>query len=99
MKKLVKKDKKNRNYFLNKEVKRFVLKNIMKNNNFSIVLRCKALLKLSKELKRSSLIFFVNRCIFTGRRKRVNKFFNFSRMIFLKFARFGYINGLKKASW
>jgi ribosomal protein S14 len=99
MKKLVKKDKKNRNYLLNDEIKRFLLKNIMKNKNFSVILRWKALLKLSKELKRSSSIFFVNRCIFTGRRKRINKFYSFSRIIFLKLARFGHISGLKKASW
>jgi ribosomal protein S14 len=99
MKKLVKKDKKNRNCLFNAEIKRFILKNIMKNNNFSMTLRLKALLKLSKELKKSSSIFFVNRCVFTGRRKRINKFYSFSRIMFLKLARFGYISGLKKASW
>jgi ribosomal protein S14 len=83
----------------NAEIKRFILKNIMKNNNFSMILRLKALLKLSEELKKSSSIFFVNRCVFTGRRKRINKFYSFSRIMFLKLARFGYISGLKKASW
>jgi ribosomal protein S14 len=99
MKKLVKKDKKNRNCLFDAEIKRFILKNIMKNNNFSMILRLKALLKLSEELKKSSSIFFVNRCVFTGRRKRINKFYSFSRIMFLKLARFGYISGLKKASW
>jgi len=99
MKKLVKKDKKNRNLLFTYETKRFILKNIMKNNNFSIMVRWKALLKLSQMLKMSSSTFFGNRCIFTGRRKRINQFYSFSRIMFLKLVRSGYLNGLKKSSW
>jgi ribosomal protein S14 len=99
MKKLLRKDKKNRSFILSDEIKRFILKNIVKNCNFSIEVRWKALLKLSEILKISSYIFSCSRCIFTGRRKRINKFYSFSRIMLLKFIRFGFINGIKKASW
>lgn len=99
MKKLVRKDTINRNILYKYETKRFVLKNIIKNQNLSLTIRWKALLKLSKILKQSSSIYNINRCIFTGRKKRINSFYSFSRIMFLKFARFGYFNGLKKSSW
>lgn len=99
MKKLVKQDKFNRNYVYKYELKRFILKNVMKNRKLLIDIRCKALLELSKMSKMSSSIYFSNRCIFTGRRKRINKLYSFSRIMFLKFARYGFVNGLKKASW
>jgi ribosomal protein S14 len=99
MKKLLRKDKKNRSFILYDEIKRFILKNMTKNYNFSIEIRWKALLKLSETLKISSYIFSCNRCIFTGRRKRINKYYSFSRIMLLKFIRFGFINGIKKASW
>jgi small subunit ribosomal protein S14 len=99
MKKLLRKDKKNRSFLWSDEIKRFILKNIIKNRSFSIEVRWKALLKLSETLKISSSIFFCNRSVFTGRRKRINKFYSFSRIMLLKFIRFGSINGLRKASW
>ena len=99
MQKLLRKDNINRNILYKYETKRFVLKNIIKNNNLSITVRWKALLKLSKILKNSSSTYYVNRCVFTGRKKRINSFYSFSRIMFLKFTRFGYLNGLKKSSW
>lgn len=99
MKKLLRKDIKNRNFLFIYETKRFVLKNIVKNNNFSVIIRWKAALKIAEMLKGGSPTVFCNRCIITGRRKRINKFYSFSRIMFLKLARFGYFSGLKKSSW
>jgi ribosomal protein S14 len=99
MKKLVRKDKNKRNLVFSSEIKRFVLKNIIQNNSFSIIVKWKAKLNLLENFKNSFLIRIVNRCVFTGRKKRINKLYSFSRIIFLKLSRSGYINGLKKSSW
>lgn len=81
------------------ETKRFVLKNIILNTNLVKSTRWKASKKLTKMLKMSSSVYYVNRCILTGRRKRINKLYSFSRIMFLRLVRFGYLNGLKKSSW
>ena len=99
MKKLLRKDISNRDLLLVHEIKRFILKNISKNDNISMILKWKSSLKTSQMHKRSSSTVFCNRCIFTGRRKRINKFFSFSRLMFLRFVRCGYLGGLKKSSW
>ena len=99
MKKLVRKDQINRNLLFLNETKRFILKSFIKNSNLSVIIRWKAVLKIAEMLKGGSPTVFCNRCIITGRRKRINKFYSFSRIIFLKLARFGYFSGLKKSSW
>jgi ribosomal protein S14 len=99
MKKQVRKDRLNRNLLFIDEIKRFLLKNIVKNNNFSVLIRWKAVLKIAKMLKGGSSTVFCNRCILTGRRKRINKFYSFSRIMFLKLVRFGHLSSLKKSSW
>ena len=99
MKKLVRKDKHKRELISNAEVKHFVFKNIVNNHVFQSKIRWKAALNLSKNFKNFNFQSLINRCIFTSRKKRINKLYSFSRIIFLKLARSGYINGLKKASW
>ena len=99
MKKLIKKDNKNREHLLQDQLKRFVFGHITKNDNFSVTARWKALVELSRIIKNSSPTAFVNRCILTGRRKRINKRYSFSRIMFLNLARLGLINGIKKSSW
>jgi ribosomal protein S14 len=99
MNKQVRKDKINRNLLVLYETKRFLLKNIVKNNNFSVLIRWKAVLIIAKMLKGGSSTVSCNRCILTGRRKRINKFYSFSRIMFLKLVRFGHLSSLKKSSW
>jgi ribosomal protein S14 len=99
MKKLVRKDQINRNLLFLHETKRFILKSVIKNSNFSVIIRWKAVLKIADMLKKGSSTVFCNRCIITGRRKRINKSYSFSRIMFLRLARFGYFSGLKKSSW
>lgn len=99
MKKLVKKDNINRSLLKKVETKRFVFKNLIRNNNFLTELKSKAMFKLRKSSKKSSSIYFVNRCIITGRKNRLNQFYSFSRIVLLKFVRLGYLSGLKKSSW
>lgn len=55
---------------------------------------------MSNLTKNQNKTKFVNRCILTARKAKFNKNFkNFSRLSFLKLARSGTINGVKKASW
>lgn len=99
MKKLIEKDKKLRNYLKEIEKKHFILKAIIKNFNFFILIRWNAFLKLkflSCNISKSSL---TNRCLNSVNKKRFNKLTGFSRHIFLKFIRFGFISGIRKSSW
>lgn len=99
MKSLLKKDYKNKQNFKNLEYKKTILKNLTNNINYQIPSRWKLFEEVFKFLPQTSLHHFNNRCIITGRKKRINKLYSFSRIIFLKLARFGNINGLKKSSW
>ena len=99
MKKLIRKDNYKRQHILKTETNHFVLKNVSNNLNFTPRLRWKAALLLSKKFKNNNLQSIINRCLITGRKKRINKLYSFSRIMFLKLVRFGYLNGLKKSSW
>ena len=54
------------------------------------------MLKLSTQGTPTQLI---SRCVITGNKKRVNNSYNYSRLVFLRLARFGSLNGLRKAAW
>ena len=99
MGKLNYKDKNNRNFLLDQEKQRFVLKSLIKNKSYIKSTRWKVFLELNKMLKKSSPTYYVNRCIFTNRKKRIHKLYSFSRIMFLHLVRFGYLNGLRKSSW
>lgn len=99
MKKLVQKDKKNRLNLNRIETKKFILKTIIKNMNFSDLVRWNAVFKLTSLPSNNSLTVTTNRCILTGRKKRINKLYKFSRITFLKLVRSGEISGVKKISW
>ena len=99
MKKLIKKDKKNRALVKFYETNKFVYKNFTNNANLPKLSRWKLFI-LAKHLpKKSSPIYVNNRCTLTGRKKRINKLYNFSRISFLKLIRSQNINGLIKSSW
>ena len=94
------KDKKIRKLFSKKELTDFVLKNLVQNSNLSFIIKWNAILQMSNLTKNQNKTKFVNRCILTARKAKFNKNFkNFSRLSFLKLARSGTINGVKKASW
>jgi len=94
------KDKKIRKLFSKKELTDFVLKNLVQNSNLSVIIKWNAILQMSNLTKNQNKTKFVNRCILTARKAKFNKNFkNFSRLSFLKLARSGTINGVKKASW
>lgn len=99
MKKLLQRDLILRNKIVLNETKHFILKSIVKNFNFFILIRWNALLKLKELTKNSSKVSTAGRCLASTNRKRFNKLTGFSRHIFLKVIREGYINGVKKSSW
>lgn len=99
MKKLFVKDRKNRQIVKKLELKNFVLKQISTNSNFSRTTQWNALSKLSSLTKKRSKTVLSNRCIKTVNRKAFHKFTSFSRTVFLKLAKSGYISGMRKSSW
>lgn len=99
MKKLIEKDKYRRKLVSEHETRRVILKSIIRNRNLLDRIRWSAKLELSDLTVNSSKFRTVNRCIFTGRKNKIRKFYNFSRLVFLRLARNGLIVGLKKSSW
>ena len=99
MKKILSKDKKHRNIIKKLELKHFILKQISNNNNFQKNTKWNAFTNLSYLPKSSSKTYITNRCVKTVNKKTFHKFSKFSRMVFLKLARNGFISGLRKSSW
>jgi ribosomal protein S14 len=99
MKKLFAKDRKNRKIVKQLELKHFVLKQISTNSNFIKTTRWNALHKLSNISKNSSKTVLSNRCVQTINKKTFHKFSNFSRTVYLKLVKSGYISGIRKSSW
>ena len=99
MKKLLAKDRKNRNLIRQLELKHFILKQISTNSNFLKTIKWNAFKKLSNLPKNTSKTIISKKCIKTLNKKPFHKFTNFSRTAFLKLARLGNLSYLKKSSW
>lgn len=98
MLKKVKKDKKLRRNKLLEEKKLIILKSIAINNNLSKIIQWNA----GAKLQNSGFIsqnMLINRCVYTGRNKKINKAFKLSRLSFLRFVRKGLVPGVVKAVW
>ena len=99
MKKLIKKDKKSRLILKNKEMTRLILKLFIYNSIFSTAILWNSCYLLSNYIKKNSICFINNCCIFTGRNVALNLSFKLSRISFLRFSRLSLIYGLKKLYW
>ena len=99
MKKIKIKDAVNRKKVKKSELKWFVLKQIYTNSNFFKLLRWNALNKLNNFFRNGSKTFLSNRCVKTTNKKTFHKFSNFSRIVFLRFAKSGFVSGLRKSCW
>jgi small subunit ribosomal protein S14 len=99
MKNLVQKDKQFRIEVKKFERKRLIFKSIIKNTYLADIVRWNAVLKFAQLPSNSSKVYLTNRCVLTGRRKYINKFYRFSRIEFLKLARSGTISNLRKSTW
>ena len=99
MKKLFAKDQESRKTIKQLELEHFILKQISKNSNFLKTIRWNALHQLSNMSRKSSKTVITNRCVQTINKKTFNKFTKFSRTVFLKLVKSGYISGMRKSSW
>jgi ribosomal protein S14 len=97
MKKICVKDKKKRIILNNSEKILFVLKFIVKNENFFFLTRWNAWLnRTTLNLSKSSL---TNRCVLSVSKKRVAYLTNFSRQVFIKLIQIGEMSGFRKSAW
>lgn len=99
MKKLFAKDQRTRKTIKQLELEKFVLKQISANSNFLKTIRWNASYRLFNISKKNSKTLIVNRCVQTINKKTFNKFTNFSRTVFLKLVKSGFISGMRKSSW
>lgn len=100
MKKIKEKDEKIRLNFNNIEKQHFILKSILNNLNFFVLVRWNAFLKLKRLTTGGrSKTSTTNRCLNSSNKKRFNKLTTFSRNTFLKLIRSGHISGMQKSTW
>jgi ribosomal protein S14 len=99
MEKLREKDKKIRFKFNTIEKRHFVLKSIINNFNFFVLIRWNAFLKLKCLTFGNSKVSTTYRCLNNSNKKRFNKLTTFSRNTFLKLVRSGHITGVQKSTW
>jgi len=78
------KDKKIRKFFNQQELTQIIIKSMIRNANFSSIVKWNAISKLSNFSGSQNKTRFVNRCILTNRKAKFNKIFKkFSRLSFL----------------
>ena len=99
MKKQIIKDLKKRKLHLVNENRFFILKSISKNSNFKNPVRWSANLKVSDLSSANLKNKIVKRCVLTGRKSKIHNNFRFSRLMFLRLVRYGFVSGLKKSTW
>jgi len=100
MKKLQYRDKKVRSAVKQLEAKKQLLQMILDNKHVSRFVKGKVRLKNNSELlSNSSKTRITNRCILTNRKKRVNKYYNLSRLVFIRFMKDNSLRNLQKICW
>ena len=99
MKKLIRKDRESRQSCLFYEYPKFILSYSLGNSMLSKSVRTNLLIQLLNLPRKSSVIRNVDRCVVTGRRKRINKLFSFSRLVLARFFRSGLLFPLRRSKW
>lgn len=99
MKYLIKKDYRKRITVKNMELNNVILKATILNSNYFKFIYWNSSFKLTDVFEKISKTRIVDRCIVTGRKSKFNKFFRFSRIVFLRLSKLSLILGLKKSSW
>lgn len=95
----IKKDKKNRNLFLNLEIKKIILKSLLYNIKYSFFFKIYFDFKFKKFSYKSSIAKYRKYCILLGNSRSIFQRFKLSRHILKKYASNGFITGLKKSSF
>lgn len=88
-----------RKLFLKNELKKIILKSIIKNTNLPLSYRYFALYNKSKLFRLSSIVQQKNKCVKTGRVWSTVKMTNYSRFVFRTESNNGNLPGFKRASW
>lgn len=99
MKKQVRKDNYLRQSYLTYQNNKFIISYSLNNLLFLHSVRINLLKQKSELPKNSLLVRCILRCIVTGRRKRLNKWFCFSRLVLLRFFRSRMLSYWKKSKW
>ena len=99
MKKQVRRDRYLRQNYMTYQNNKFILSYSLNNSLLLNSVRVNLSKQMSESSKNPSLIRCVLRCIITGRRKRLNKWFSFSRLVLLRFFRARMLSNWKKSKW
>lgn len=99
MQKIIQKNIKQRNLFYSFEKKRLILRIICKNNFFNNKIRISVKQKFLYLSNNSSITRIKNRCILTGRGKKIYRFFRLTRHALKEKSSQGYLPGLSKYNW
>jgi ribosomal protein S14 len=95
----IQRDQKRRLLFSKFEIKRKVLKTIIRDFHLPQDLRFQSIQELNRISRNSSLTRIKNRCVQTGRAKANLRFFKISRITFRELASKGLLPGVTKSSW
>lgn len=88
-----------RKLFLKTELKKLILKSIIKNTTLPLTYRYFALYNKSKLLRISSITQQKNKCVKTGRIWYKVKLVKYSRFLFRTESNNGNLPGFRRASW
>jgi len=88
-----------RKLFLKNELKKIILKSIIKNTNLPLSYRYFALYNKSKLMRLSSITQQKNKCVKTGRTWSTVKLVKYSRFLFRTESNNGNLPGFRRASW
>lgn len=88
-----------RKLFLKHEIKKIILKSILKNDNLPRTYRYFAFFNKSKLIRQSSISQQKNKCVKTGRRWYLVKNTKYSRFVFRIESYKGHLPGFSRASW
>lgn len=88
-----------RKLFLKNELKRSILKSLIKNTNIPAIYRYLALYNKSKLYRFSSLTQQKNKCVETGRTWNTVKNTQYSRFFFRTQSNSGNLPGFRRSSW
>ncbi len=88
-----------RKYYLKFEIIKYVYKSFLKNDYLNNLHKYYIYLKFSSFFNYSSKVYKKNRCIVSGRRYGLVKYFKLSRFFFRKNVLKLNVSGLKRRSW
>ena len=95
----IQRDQKRRILYAKYEIKRLLLKSMIRDLHLSKNIRFQSIQELNKFPRNSSASRIRNRCVQTGRAKSNYRIFKMSRITFRELALKGLLPGVTKSSW